>query len=99
MSVRFSLKEKLQCELHVSRLRRVRHPPKAGVVNRGDHTIGAKIGVVESVESLGSELQLLRLGDAEVFQQGKVEVLDARSGQNAAARITKAEDTIVVVGD
>ncbi len=35
----------------------------------------------------------------EILKQGEVEILNTRSGEHTAARITKAEDTVVVVGD
>jgi hypothetical protein len=45
------LKEKLQCDLHISWLRRASHPSEAGVVDAGDHTVGAKVCLPRQVWS------------------------------------------------
>ena len=88
---------KFQGYLHNARIPGARHKSKRRAlrdasrrVNGGaiDETVRTvELGMIEGIEGLEPELQSLGLSDGGVFQQGQVEIVEARPMEEAAVGV------------
>ena len=88
-----SLKEQLERELHdPRRIRRSVTTAKRGAIDVSIRQ--KKLGVVESVEEFGAELQIHSFLDQRVFQQRDVPVVQTGSGEESAPRSSQCPQSL-----